>query len=193
MWFGKSFGARKRAHRSSLLGGFTKASRSAQGRALRLEPLEERRLLATFYMSGNWAFLTDNDSSSSLTAGDTVTNTNDTAGPTVTATYGGDAYGVVTSGDYTGSLAGFETIQDAIDDAVALDVVAVLQGTYDENLSISTDNITLQGNTGTATDVVVADVDDSGDGIAVTSHDVTIRDLHVTGAGDDGIAVDGVN
>ncbi|NQT12702.1 MAG: hypothetical protein HQ582_08135, partial [Planctomycetes bacterium] len=66
------------------------------------------------------------------------------------------------------------------------------QGTYDENLSISTNDITLQGNTETATDVVI-DPDGSGVGITVTSNDVTIRHLRVTDAGDDGIAVDGVN
>src|SRR5690606_2014836 len=80
-----------------------RAARAAQ-RRLVLESLENRNLLAAdFFVNDNWHFVEDVDLSGSLTAGDRVSNANDAVGDAVIAEYGVDAYGIVTTGAFTGS------------------------------------------------------------------------------------------
>src|SRR5262245_43368262 len=66
-------------------------------------------------VNDNWAFVADNDHSNSVTVGDTVRNDNDTINAgALTRVYGVDGFGAVTSGSFTGSVAGAATINDAI-------------------------------------------------------------------------------
>ncbi len=169
-----------------------RAARAAQ-RRLVLESLENRNLLAAdFFVNDNWHFVEDVDLSGSLTAGDRVSNANDAVGDAVIAEYGVDAYGIVTTGAFTGSIAGFETIQDAIDAAAAGEEVIVLEGTYAENLTIATDDLTLTGHTGVATDVVIAPPA-AGNGIDITGNNALIRHLQVTAATQHGIFASAVD
>jgi len=109
-------------------------------RALRLESLEDRCLLSLMtYANDNWHFLTDNGDGI-LSAGDQVINNNDTINPgTVTATYGTDGFGTVSTGlpsGSPGSLAGSDTINDAIANTSAAGTVNVAAGTYNERITI---------------------------------------------------------
>src|SRR5690242_16848725 len=93
------------------------AARLARRYRPRLELLEDRAVpsAASLYVNDNWHFLTDADASNSLTAGDVVTSQNDTSPMTpITATYGVDAFGTVTTGAFPGALTGLATINDAI-------------------------------------------------------------------------------
>ena len=65
-----------------------------------IECLEDRTTPAPLTtVNDNWHFFADNDASNSLTVGDTVRNDNDTIAPgTITATYGVDGFGTVTTG-----------------------------------------------------------------------------------------------
>ena len=102
MWFGSSLGGRKRGRRYSLLGSFTKASRRARGRTLRLEPLEERKLLAAMlYVNDNWDVDVDNGPLG-LSNGDEVVPPGGEGSLSEVAIYGTNA---------------FSTIQEAIDAA----------------------------------------------------------------------------
>ena len=81
---------------------------------LSLSTLEDRSVPAALtFVDDNWAFLADNDSSGSLTAGDTVCNCNDSiSSGTITATYGVNAFGTVTTGAFTGSVSGSALINE---------------------------------------------------------------------------------
>ncbi len=137
-----------------------------------VEQLEDRSVPAALtFVNDNWAFVTDTDTSGSLTQGDIVSNLNDTinAGG-VTAAYGVDAFGTVTSGAFTGSLAAFDTITEAIAATDPGGTVNVLQGAYTESVTVPT-GITLTGNgtiTGTVTISSGGTVDAGGVGTAGT-------------------------
>jgi hypothetical protein len=95
------------------------------------------------YVDDNWDTQTDN-APPGLSVGDVVVNNNDTVGPgTITATYGVDGFGTVTTGASAGSLAGANTINDAIGSTDIGGTVNVLEGTYGENVVINKD-LTLQ-------------------------------------------------
>src|SRR5262245_34060218 len=105
---------------------------------LRLERMEDRVVPATStaWVNDNWNLIADNDSSNSLTAGDTVRNDNDTLAPgTITKTYGTDAFGTVTTSSLPGiagipgSVSGFATINDAITNTNVGGTVNLLTGT----------------------------------------------------------------
>ena len=117
--------------------------RKKRSRRLNLQNLEDRSVpaVALAHVNDNWHFLADNDASNSLTVGDTVRNDLDTiASGTLTATYGVDGFGTVTSGAFTGSLAGSATISNAIANTNVGGTVNVLEGVYGE---FSTVNKTL--------------------------------------------------
>src|SRR5262245_26149855 len=78
-----------------------------------------------------------------------------------------------------GSPTVYNTIQAAINAAVAGNTVRVGAGTYAENVQVNK-SISVVGATGVATDVVVHPA--SGVGITVSANGVTIQDLRVTGA-----------
>lgn len=144
--------------------------------------------IATF-VNDNWHLVSDADNSGDLTFGDQIRNDNDTADPgSVTATYGKDGFGAITTGAFTGALPGFDEINDAI--ALTQDggTTTLLGGTYFENVRMDR-NLTLTGGTGTAEDVVISP--GSGDGIVLLDgpDSVTIKNLMVTTAAH-GIAAD---
>ena len=123
---------------------------------LQMESLEARQLLSAVpitYVNDNWHFSTDSDNSGSLTVGDIVTNINDSVG-TVTAPYGSVAFGTVTSGDFTGSLPGSATIQDAINNTTSTGTVHLSPGDASNYLTqavnLGNTSITMQVD-GTAT------------------------------------------
>ena len=74
--------------------------RLRRGAQLRMETLEPRQLLSvnTTTVNDNWRLSVDNDSSTTLTVGDTVDSFNDGGIGTVTGSYGVNAFGTVTSG-----------------------------------------------------------------------------------------------
>ena len=113
--------------------------------ALGLEPLEPRQLLSvnTTFVNDNWRFVSDNDSSASLTAGDTVDNFSDDSSGAILKTYGVDAFGTVTTGAFTGAVLGAATINDAIANTDSGGTVQLLAGTYIENVDASAKSITL--------------------------------------------------
>src|SRR4051794_15270663 len=104
-------------------------------RSLRMESLEQRQMLSATsptFVDHNWAFVTDTDTSGSLTAGDIV---HDAAAGDVA--YGSVAFGTVSSGTYTGSVVGAAKIQDAIDNTTTNGIVNVAAGSYNnESINI---------------------------------------------------------
>ncbi len=104
------------------------------GARLGLDVLEDRSLPSvTLLANDNWVLQNDNDSSGTLTPGDTVNNSADAGTPAITGTLGVNA---------------FTSIGAAVGAAAAGDTVQVLQGTYNENVVVQ-ESITLIGpNTG---------------------------------------------
>src|SRR5262249_9413812 len=100
---------------------------SVGGMGLRLEPLEARQMLSVnYYVDDNWVISTDTGAMG-LSPGDTVTNPG--AGdvtPTVSATYGVNAFSTITDALTAAGTSGTE--------------IDVLSGTYAESLSISAAN-----------------------------------------------------
>jgi len=114
---------------------------------LRLEALEDRLAPAVglSVVNDNWAFVADNDNSGTLSVGDTVRNNNDTINPgSITRVYGVDGFGTVTTGQFTGSVPGAATINDAIANTVTGGTVDVLEGTYAQAVTINK-SLTVQG------------------------------------------------
>src|SRR5262249_51840386 len=74
-------------------------------------------------------------------------NDNDPIAPgTITGTYGVDAFGTVTTGPATGSLAGSATINDALSHTSSRGVANVLPGTYSQLVDINRkSDLTLRG------------------------------------------------
>jgi parallel beta-helix repeat protein len=73
----------------------------------------------------------------------------------------------------------FETIQAAVDAAVAGDVVQVAKGIYDENVVVSTSGITLKGKGATIDGRIL------GNCLAINANDVTVESLTlINGAGE---------
>jgi nitrous oxidase accessory protein NosD len=81
------------------------------------------------------------------------------------------------------------SIQRGVDAASAGNTVNIEAGTYAEAVNVNKPNLTLDGATNVATDVVIDPA--AGDGIAISGHNVTVRDLRVTGAAT-GISASGV-
>jgi uncharacterized repeat protein (TIGR01451 family) len=134
--------SRNRTIRSS-----EKAARRRHTQRPGLEKLEDRLAPATTptFANDNWRFLTDNDASGSLTVGDTLDNANDTINPGgVVVTYGVDGFGTVTTGAFTGSVAGAATINDAIANTTVGGTVNVLEGTYGERVTAN-QTVSLRG------------------------------------------------
>jgi hypothetical protein len=121
------------------------AVRRRRKRIFRVESLEDRRLLAAdFYVNDDWNLVTDNGVIGTIDAGDIVDDSNDPGGPTITATYGTDAFGVVTTGTVTGSDLSYDEIQDAINSAAATNTIELLDGSYSEDLTID-EQLTIRG------------------------------------------------
>jgi Ca2+-binding RTX toxin-like protein len=88
-----------------------------------------------------------------------------------------------------GSPTIYNTIQAAINAAVAGNTVRVGAGTYAENVLVNK-SISVVGATGTPSDVVIDPV--SGVGVTITASGVTLQSLRVTGATASGIQADSV-
>ncbi|MBN1587875.1 MAG: right-handed parallel beta-helix repeat-containing protein, partial [Pirellulales bacterium] len=144
-------------------------------RRLRTEPLEDRRMLSvgTSYVDDTLA-ITNDIGDPGLSPGDTVTYAAGEAGEQTGLIYGTDA---------------FDSIQDAVDATDTGGTVNVATGLYAEGVTVGK-NLTFDGATGTASDVVIQPI--SGDGFTLASNQVTIRDLKITGAYN-AIAGDGAN
>jgi hypothetical protein len=138
------------------------------------------------FVNDNWAFLTDNDASSSLTVGDTLRNNNDTIAPgTVTVTYGVTGFGLVTTGTFTGSVAGSVTINNAITNTDVGGTVNVLEGTYGElvtankTLSLLGARAGVDARTRTGVESVIRGADLGG--TRSTSFNVTVSNVEIDG------------
>ncbi|MEQ8787080.1 MAG: right-handed parallel beta-helix repeat-containing protein, partial [Pirellulaceae bacterium] len=117
-------------------------------RALRLESLEDRALLAAdVFFNDNWNMIVDNNAPG-LDVGDIVDGGNDGL-PGVSGAYGVDAFGAVTSGLDTGSLAGSNTLNNAVAATPLNGMLEVLPGTYNENVLVNK-NISLVSTGGRA-------------------------------------------
>lgn len=118
--------------------------RPAQRLRLVAEVLEDRLApaVALAYVNDNWNLIQDNGTVGVLDLGDVVRNNNDTINPGgITATYGMNAFGTVTTtsimGGPTGSNALYDNINDAIANTNVGGTVNVLEGTYNELVSIN--------------------------------------------------------
>lgn len=132
-------------------------------RRLRTEPLEERRMLSLTTFVDDTLF---DVNGGTLEVGDEVIFAQGEIGETGGLIYGTDA---------------FNSIQSGINATDPGGTVNVATGLYAENVTVNK-NLTLDGATGTAADVVIDPV--SGDGITLTAGNVTIQDLRITGAAD---------
>ena len=162
---------------------------------LNAESLEDRSVpSATTFVNDNWHLLLDADNSGTLTAGDIVTNANDT-GTLFGAVYGTTAFGTVTSGvGITGptSVSGDATINDAIANTTTGGTVNVLAGTYAENVVVNKSISILgpnQGVAGTGTRGAEAIVEpgltssfNTDSVFQVTASNVTIDGLTIQGS-----------
>lgn len=146
-------------------------------------------MAANVFVNDNWNLVSDADNSSSVTPGDIVNAAND--GPMIshilddgTGTIG-NAYGVVTTGSFIGSVAAADSIQEAID---AVDVggnVSLYAGSYTENLSVNK-RLVLDGDTASTTLVQSAAIGTpvvsvTGSGADATNR-LVVRDLQLSGA-----------
>ncbi len=120
----------KRQHRRTL---------GRDHRRIAVQPLEERALLAlTTFMNDNWNMITDNGAPGVVDAGDVVRNNNDAIAPgTITAIYGTDGFGTVTTGAATGSNLAFNNIDEAIAGTDVGGTLNVLAGGYAENVNLA--------------------------------------------------------
>jgi len=171
--------------------------------ALAAETLEQRNLLAAVtYVNDDWHFVFDVDESNSLTVGDIVSRAPST---NPTGAYGQTAFGTVTTGDHTGSLAGSNTITDALDNTDPAGTVNILAGSYAEDIAINeSESIVGEGSAVTTLDGtlfgITLNTSTSVSGITVADVPVGVRvpsgvtgilsDVGVTDAGI-GIQVEG--
>ena len=146
---------------------------------------------ATVYVNDNWAFVSDNDNSGTLTTGDTISNTNDTINPgTITATYGVDGFGTVTSGAHTGTVSGDDTITAAISAVAASGTVDILEGSYSEQVNVNK-SVTLvgaqsgvdarTGRSGAAESVLNAPTPSGNTPLTISANNVTLNGFIVQG------------
>ena len=83
-----------------------------------------------------------------------------------------------------------ESIQDAIDESEPGDTIVVEEGTYEEELTVDVDELTLRAADGT--EPVLDGSDHDGVGVNISAADVTIEGLTVVEYGKEGVLVDGV-
>ncbi|HEX5272873.1 MAG TPA: hypothetical protein VFW33_20385, partial [Gemmataceae bacterium] len=167
-----------------------------------VELLETRlapAVLATqTYVDDNWADVTH--PTGPLTLGDMVRNDNDTIAPgTITATYGSTGFGHVIISSTPTSLAGAATINNAIANTNSGGTVSVLEGTYNEDVTVGTSLILQGAQHGVSAQTgrpVAAESTVIGDGsastITVSANNVTIDGFDVQGPAGPGTSADGV-
>ena len=156
----------------SLVGTRRNKGRNNMQRLLRIEGLERKQLLAAdVYVNDNWFVVVD-QGVAGLDNGDTVDNSLDIGATPQTGTFGIDA---------------FANIQDGIDNVDPSGNVHVLEGTYTENVVISTSLNLLGPNDGTAgydlrgnEAIIVADGTPDAQ-IDVSASDVVISGLTIDG------------
>ena len=90
-----------------------------------------------------------------LSIGDTVDNFSDDGVGAISKTYGVDAFGTVTSGDFTGTVAGAATINDAIAATTSGGTVQILAGTYNEDVNASGNSVTVSPGGSTTAEVTI--------------------------------------
>jgi autotransporter-associated beta strand protein len=139
---------------------------------------------AAVYVSQQWNFDFAGSDSTHPLVGATVDNRDDHGGtPTWTAIYGTTAFGTISTGSTTGSVAGDTTIQSAINAATTGAVLTVDNGTYHETLTLRV-SLTLQGQSQAG--VILAPVVGGGSsqvGMSTTVSNVTIQNLTINGQG----------
>src|SRR4051812_34397781 len=133
-------------NRKSLFGRLTAstiASRFAERQEylrLQMEPLEDRKLLTvdTTYVNDNWHDATSTDGF--VHPGDELQNINDPSAPFISAFFGSDAFGKVTTwgggpinGDGVGVQADWHTIHGAIQQTSGNGTLNLLRGSYVES------------------------------------------------------------
>jgi hypothetical protein len=160
---------------------------------MRLEPLEDRKMLAlTAYVNDNWVNVTD--PGNPVQINDVVVNSLDSINPGgIIATYGVDAFGTV---DGT-SVASAKLIYDAIQALDAGGDLNILEGTYQESDIVIDRPMTLTG-AGTGNTLIVPEVTSSGSlsdfgvgthsGIIIYSPSVTVQGLRLNGNGNGSLA-----
>ena len=157
-------------------------------RKLRLESLEERALLAAdVFFNDNWHVFND-VGPVGLSVGDEVDGSNDGLVGT-TGVYGVDAFGAVTTGA-PGSLAGSDTLNDAVAATDVGGTLHVLPGTYNENVTINK-NIAFISTNGRAATTI--DGNDAGGelGTVFVTNNTTGVEIGRAGQGFTIIGIDG--
>lgn len=138
------------------------------------------------YVNDNWNLITDNGTTGVVDAGDVVRNNNDTINAgTITAVYGTDAFGVVTTGLAIGSNASFDNINDAIANTTTGGTVNVLEGTYNELVQVNKTVTLLGAQAGVDARIRTAvpeTIISNGDGdFQILANNVTIDGFTLTG------------
>jgi hypothetical protein len=142
----------------------------------------------TTYVNDNWEFISDEDLSGDLSFGDLVVNTVDSVNAgNIVGRYGISAFGEVTNGAFTGTLAGADQIADAIANTLDGGTVQILEGTYTETDPIDTTtkalDILIGGGVVAAVDITGSITFDSDDTILLQADSAASLDqLTVNGS-----------
>ncbi len=166
----------------------------------RLEQLEDRLTPSSnvTFVNDNWVDLSRNSGAPQI--GDIIQNLDDTINPGgVTASYGVTGFGTVIVGSTPGTAPGAATIDDAIANTNTGGTVNVLEGTYNEQVTVNK-SLTLLGaqhgvdaRTRSGVESVVDNASNGGaTGFVVAASDVTIDGFTVqnsTSANDFGPAI----
>ncbi len=161
-----------------------------------LEYLEDRVTpsVAATFVNDNWNLINDVDHSGTLTVGDQIRNDNDTvAAGTITATYGVTGFGTVTTESVPGTVTltadpSADNINDAIANTNTGGTVTILQGNYNENVTINK-NLTLQSNAGFAQTTITGVSNGSLGTIVVTNNTTAVT---IGGVGK-GLTINGID
>ncbi len=183
-------------HRKSLFGRYmdlsqtnSSAERPTYAR-MKFEPLEDRKML-TVYFNDNWK--NEGNPGQPLQDGDYVSNAFDTQNPGgIVGFYGDDCFGTGSDGS---SVAGDDTLYDAINAATSGETLHIIGGSYTASDIVIDKPLVVEGEgtSGASETLITPETTSSGDqsnfgtgtrsGFIIFSPSVTIQHLTVDGSG----------